>query len=111
MCPNPCAAHHGFLCTQVESSPPRRKALKLPLPACCAQVEHALLLHTTDNVSVITVCFRETPPARPRATMARTLSREGLSVLSAALLPVGSCLAQIPEQPREPMAVSQLSGL
>lgn len=26
------------------------------------QVDHALQLHTTDNVSVITVCFRDTPP-------------------------------------------------
>lgn len=28
------------------------------------QVDHALQLHTTDNVSVITVCFRDTPPPR-----------------------------------------------
>lgn len=31
------------------------------------QVERALELHTTDNVSVITVCFREGPPP-PRRT-------------------------------------------
>lgn len=28
------------------------------------QVDHALQLHTTDNVSVITICFRDTPPPR-----------------------------------------------
>ena len=31
------------------------------------QVEHALQLHTTDNMSVITVCFRDAPPPPRRA--------------------------------------------
>ena len=38
------------------------------------QVEHALQLHTTDNVSVITVCFRDAPPPPRRGN--REASRQ-----------------------------------
>jgi hypothetical protein len=43
--------------------------MKLPVTGLVTlvQVEHALQLHTTDNVSVITVCFRDGPPPPRRA--------------------------------------------
>lgn len=74
-------------------------------PAACSRdlVERALELHTTDNVSVITVCFREGPPP-PRRThrqasvsMGRTLSKDALMLLNDALQP-SACLPQICEQ-------------
>ena len=51
------------------------------------QIEEALRLHATDNVSVVTVCFSAgAPPSRRlRSTFSRVVSRNGLSMLSEAL--------------------------
>ena len=56
-----------------------------------AQVDEALRMNTSDNVSVITVCFTEAaPPKRTysvrQSNVPRTMSQEGLSRLGSALM-------------------------
>ncbi len=56
-----------------------------------AQVDEALRMNTSDNVSVITVCLTEAaPPKRSysgrQSNVQRTMSQEGLSRLGSALM-------------------------
>ena len=56
------------------------------------QVNESLKLHTSDNVSVITVCLTEhAPPARTfsgRLSVQRSISQDGLSRIGSALMDV-----------------------
>ena len=57
----------------------------------CAQVDEALRMNTSDNVSVITVCLTDhAPPKRTysgrQMNVTRTLSIDGLNRLGSALM-------------------------
>ena len=73
-----------------QSEDASRHRLSYLAQACCAalQIDEALRMHTSDNVSVVTVCFSGKPPP-PRRTrgggVSRTVSKDGLNMLSEAL--------------------------
>lgn len=59
-------------------------------PEKCASnlVEEAVRLHTSDNVSVVTMCFKEAPPAKrfwSQNSMQRNISQDGLYRVSSFL--------------------------